>query len=96
MTAYLLTNHVLNLIAPALFVAIGLVLLTRLLGRFLRSKRPPAQSLWVQAAIIFIVNLLVLATGLVFFGNDAKMLTYAAMVLAAAVCQAVLLGSFRA
>ncbi len=95
MTAYLLTNHLLNFIAPAFFVAIGLVLLTRLLGRFLRSKRPPAQSLWAQTAIIFMVNLLVLATGLVFFGNDGKMLTYTALVVCAAISQAVLLGSFR-
>ena len=96
MTAYLLTDHLLNFMAPALFVALGLVLLTRLLGRFFRSKRPVAQSLRVQIAIMFIVNLLVLAAGLVFFGNDGKMLTYAALVLCAAACQAVLLGSFRA
>lgn len=91
MTAYLLTDHLLNFMAPALFVALGLVLLTRLLGRFLRSKRAPAQSLWAQVAIIFIVNLLVLAAGLVFFGNDGKMLTYTALVLCAAACQWVLL-----
>ena len=96
MTAYLLTDHLLNFMAPALFVALALVLLTRLTGRFLRSKRTPAQSIWVQAAIIFIVNLLVLAAGLVFLGNDGKMMTYAALVLGAAVCQWVLSGNFKA
>ena len=93
MTAYLLTDHLLNFMAPALFVALGLVLLTRLMGRFLRSKKPAAQSIWAQVAIIFIVNLLVLSVGLVFFGNDGKMLTYTALVLCAAVCQWVLSGS---
>ena len=87
MTAYLLTNHLLNFIAPAAFVALVLVLLAGVFSRFSRSKRPPAPGLWTQAAIIFIVNLLVLIAGLVFFGNDAKMLTYAALVLAAAACQ---------
>lgn len=96
MTAYLLTDHLLNFMAPALFVALGLVLLARLMGRFFRSKRPVRQSLWAQVAIIFIANLLVLAVGLVFFGNDGKMLTYAALVLCAALCQWVLSGSHRA
>ena len=96
MTAYLLFDHLINSMAPALFVALGLVLLVRLIGRFFRSKRPLTQSLYAQAAIIFVVNLLVLLTGLVVFGNDGKMLTYAALVLGAALCQWVLLGSFRA
>jgi hypothetical protein len=90
MTAYLLADHILNFLAPALAVAVLLVLLSRIFRRFWVSKRPLAQSIWAQAAIIFIVNVVVLATGLVFFGNDGKMATYAAMVLAAAVCQWVL------
>ena len=96
MTAYLLTDHLLNFMAPALLVALGLVLAARLMKRFFRSKRPPAHSLYVQVAIIFIANLLVLTVGLVFFGNDGKMLTYVALVLCAAVCQGVLSGHFRA
>ena len=90
MTAYLLTNHVLNFIAPAAFVALVLVLLARVFSRFFSSKRPPTRGLWSQVAIIFIVNLLVLSAGLVFFGNDAKMPTFAALVLAAGICQWVL------
>lgn len=96
MTAYLLTNHLLNFMAPALFVALGLVLLVWLTRQFFKKKKPPRQSLWAQVAIIFIVNLLVLVAGLLFFGNDAKMLTYTALVLCAALCQGVMLGSFRA
>jgi hypothetical protein len=67
-----------------------LVVLSRIFGRFWLPKKPPNQSIYAQAAIIFIVNAIVLTAGLVFFGNDGKMATYAAMVLAAAVCQWVL------
>jgi hypothetical protein len=55
-----------------------------------------AASWWAQAAIVFAVNVLVLVAGLVFFGHDGKMLTYAAMVAGAALCQWVLLGAWRA
>ena len=82
--------------APALFVALGLVLLSRLMGRLFTSKRLLRQSFWRHVAIIFIANVLVLAAGLVFFGNDGKMLTYAGLVLVSAVCQWVLSGSNRA
>ena len=91
MTAYLLTNHLLNFAAPALVVALLLVLLAPIFTSLLASKRPIAQSIWAQAAIIFIVNLLTLAAGLVFFGNDGKMASYAAMVVAAALTYWVLI-----
>ena len=95
MTAYLLTNHLLNFMAPALIVALGLVLAARLMGRLFKSKRPVVHSLYGQLAIIFAVNILTLLAGLVLFGNDGKMFTYAALVLGAAICQGVLLGTFR-
>ena len=87
MTAYLLTDHLLNLVAPAAVVALLLVLLASFFSRFSSTKRPAAQSIWARAAIIFIVNLVVLVAGLLLFGNDGKMATYAALVLAAATCQ---------
>ncbi|MFC6284786.1 MULTISPECIES: hypothetical protein [Polaromonas] len=90
MTAYLLTNHLLNFMAPAAFVALGLVLLARVFSRFFVSKKPLVGGLWAQLAIVFVANVLVLAAGLVIFGNDGKMATYAAMVLVAAACQWVL------
>ena len=96
MTAYLLTDHILNFIAPAAVVALLLVLLSCVFGRFLVSKRPADQSIWAQAAIIFIVNVAVLVAGLVFFGNDDKMATYAAMVLASSVCQWILFKGWQA
>jgi len=95
MTAYLLLNHVLNFLAPAVTVALLLMLSSRFFSRFLGSKKPLTQSIFVQAAIIFIVNVLVLAAGLVLFGNDGKMTTYASMMLASAVCQWVLWRGWR-
>ena len=95
MTAYLLLDHFLNCMAPAAAVALLLVLAARLFNRVLASNRSLAQAMWAQAAIIFIVNVFVSAAGLVFFGNDGKMATYAAMVLAAALCQWVLLKGWR-
>jgi len=77
-------------------VAVLLVLSSRLLSRLFGSKRPLAHSWWAQAAIIFIVNGVILAAGLLFFGHDGKMLTYAAMVAGAAICQWILLGAWRA
>lgn len=96
MTTYLLTNHLLNFLAPAAVVALLLVLLGRVFSRFLRPKKLYPQSLWVQAAIIFIVSVFLLAAGLVLFGNDGKMATYTAMVLGAAFCQWVLWRGWKA
>lgn len=87
MTAYLLADHLLSFIAPAVFVAALLVLVTRIFAVLSRSKRPAALGLCGQVAIIFIANMLVLTAGLVVFGSDGKMLTYAALVVLAAVCQ---------
>ena len=95
MTAYLLTNHLLNFIAPAAFVALLLVLLSRLSFGFFKTKKPVAQSWWAQAAIIFIVGVGILAVGLVVFGRDGKMVTYAALVLGAALCQWILVRGWR-
>ena len=95
MTAYLLLDHILNFLAPAAALALLLVLLSLPFSRFLASKKPLSQSIYAQAAIIFIVNVLVLAAGLVLFGNDGKMATYAALVLASAVCQWVLWRGWR-
>ena len=95
MTAYLLLDHILNFLAPAAALALLVVLLSRIFSRFLASKKPLSQSIYAQAAIIFIVNVLVLAVGLVLFGNDGKMATYAALVLASAVCHWVLWRGWR-
>ena len=95
MTAYLLTNHLLNFIAPAASVALLLVLLSRLSFGLFKTKKPLAQAWWAQAAIIFIVGVLILRAGLLVFGRDGKIMTYAALVLGSALCQWVLVRGWK-
>lgn len=78
-----LLNHLLNFAAPALVVGVLLAILAPLLYR----KVSLAHSLHVQVAINFVAGLAALVGGIVFFGRDGKMLSYAAMVLACAVSQ---------
>jgi hypothetical protein len=96
MTFYLLANHLLNFVLPAAAIALLLVLSSRVLGGAFRSKTPPAATWGAQAAIVFAVNVVVLVAGLLVFGHDGKMLTYAAMVTGAALCQWILLGAWKA
>jgi hypothetical protein len=70
--------HLLNFAAPALAVAV----LVSLVSPFIYRKRVVARSRYAQAAINFVVGLGTLCTGLLFFGHDGKMATYAALVLA--------------
>ena len=90
MTAYLLTDHLVNLFGPAAAMAMLLTFFSRVGGLFFRSKRRLAHSFVASIATIFIVNSVVLAAGLVLFGRDGKMATYAAMVVSAAVTLLVL------
>lgn len=78
-----IVNHLLNFVAPAAALALLLVIF----GRFFRSKTPVALVWWAQAAIVFIVGVAVSVIGLVLWGRDGRMLTYAALVVACATCQ---------
>jgi hypothetical protein len=78
-----LLNHLLNFAAPAL--ALGLVL-AFLAPVFIKNKAM-ARTRTAQAAINFVVGLLALLAGLLFFGRDGKMASYAALVLATASSQ---------
>jgi hypothetical protein len=78
-----LTLHVLNFAAPAAWVAALTVLATR----FLMPKRAIVLVWWSQLAITFIAGMVVLSVGLLVFGRDGKMLTYAALVLAVTTAQ---------
>jgi hypothetical protein len=49
----------------------------------------------LQLALVFAVNLLVTVCGLVVFGHDGRLLTYAAMALAAALVQWLLLRGWK-
>ncbi len=96
MSAYLLINHLLNFMAPAALLALLLVVMARLFFGLFKSKKPFFKTWWAQAAIIFVVNVIILTAGLLFFGHDGKMLTYAALVLGAAFCQWLLLRGWKA
>jgi hypothetical protein len=106
MTFYLLANHLLNFVAPAALLALSMVGLSALLpfskpnafkskagGKAARLSRPGWR--W-QFALVFVVNLLVTGGGLVFFGHDGRLLTYAAMALAAALVQWLLMRGWKA
>ena len=84
--------HLLNFIAPAVAVAF----LISGASRVLMKQSPKAGSPWFQAAINSIVGVLVLTAGLWTFGNDGKMLTYAALVLVCASVQWILARHWKA
>lgn len=84
-------NHLLNFVAPAAFVALLLVLCGRLFG----AKGAAKLAVWRQFAVVFVVGLAVLAGGLALWGRDGKMLTYAALVVAAATCQWLLVRGWK-
>lgn len=75
--------HLLNFAAPAAFLA----LLLALAGWIFAAKRPPAPTLLVHVAILFVAGVAVLGGGLWYFGRDGKMATYAALVVVAATVQ---------
>ena len=83
--------HLLNFAAPALAVAVLLVLASQVFMRKLAKGR----SWLAPAAINFAVGCGVLAAGLVLLGRDGRMLTYAALVLACATSQWLWLRAWR-
>ena len=76
-------NHTINFLAPALWLAV----LLPTLSRILMGKRAVARTMPNQIALHFVVGCIVLLVGLVLFGRDGKMLTYLALVLALASMQ---------
>ena len=96
MTALNLINQLLNFIAPAACVALLVVLLARLFSGFLQAKMTEARTLWVQFAIVFVAGVLLLLAGLLLFGRDGKMATYALLAVGAATCQWLLLRGWKA
>ena len=75
--------HLLGFVLPALVVGVLMVFLARLF----MPKMPGAYVWWWQIAINSGVGVVVLLGGLVFFGRDGKMATYAVFVLAMATSQ---------
>lgn len=78
-----LVLHVLNFLAPAFAVAVGVTLAARVL--LPRHTRP--QRWWWPLAFNFAAGSAALAAGLVLFGRDGKMLSYAALAAAVATSQ---------
>ncbi len=91
MAASALLNHLLNFLAPAGCLSFLLVLT----GRFLFKKQSRKVAFWAQIVALFVLNTLVLGLGLWFFGRDGMMATYAAMVLASATGQWLMLRGWR-
>jgi MFS superfamily sulfate permease-like transporter len=96
MTALNLINQLLNFVAPAAGVALLVVLAARLFSGFFSSKRPPAHGWKAQAAIVFIAGVLLLLAGLLVFGRDGKVASYALLAVGAATCQWLLLRGWKA
>jgi hypothetical protein len=83
MSLFGLLDHLLNFMAPALVVG----LLMAALAPMLMKKTRPHHTLLTQGAINSVAGLLALLVGLVFFGRDGKMASYAALVLVCASSQ---------
>ncbi len=86
-----LLNHLLNFLAPAL--AVGLLL--AIAAHFFGPKSPVAHGFTMQAAINCVAGAVALGLGLWFFGNDGKVASYGAMLLAVATSQWLGLRSWR-
>ncbi|RYG14550.1 MAG: hypothetical protein EON92_01765 [Burkholderiales bacterium] len=86
-----LLNHLLNFVAPALFVGTFLVVAAKLVMR----RNLAAVALWKQVAINVAVGVAALLAGLIIFGRDGKMATYAALVICCASSQWWLSRSWR-
>jgi hypothetical protein len=83
MTTLDLLNHMLNFAAPALAAAV----LLALASRFLLARRARNHGLGFQVLVNAMAGLAALLGGLWLFGNDGKMASYAALVLACASSQ---------
>ena len=85
-------NHLLNFLAPAIFLAVLLALGARLIWR----GSSPLVNLWEQMLLNAVLGAVVLGVCLVLWGRDGKMLTYTALVVACATCQWVLVRGWKA
>ena len=75
--------HLLSFFAPAFVVAI----VVALAGRVVLSHNKPPGRWWLPLVLNFLAGGAVLVAGLVLFGRDGKMLTYAAMLVCIASTQ---------
>ena len=73
--------HLLSFLAPAAAVALLVALTARL------ALRGPGAGWWRSFLLNFLAGTAVLVAGLLYFGRDGKMATYAALVIAVATAQ---------
>jgi hypothetical protein len=90
MTLLDLLDHLLNFVAPAF--AVGF--LCALLGRLTLRQSGKLRAWWAQGAVNFLVGVAVLVTGLIAFGQDGRMATYAALVVACGTSQWIVSGGW--
>jgi hypothetical protein len=86
-----LLNHLLNFVAPALFVGILICLSTRVFMR----RTAGGLSLGKQMVVNVVVGTAAMAGGLLIFGRDGKMASYAALVICCATSQWCMSRSWR-
>ncbi|WP_255576216.1 hypothetical protein [Comamonas sp. Y33R10-2] len=84
-------NHLANFAAPAFSLALGLAICAQIF----QLNKAGAQSFIAQVAINFIMSSVVLWAGLWLFSRDGKMLSYAALIGASALCQWALSRTWR-
>ena len=75
--------HLLSFFAPSFAVAV----LVSLAGRVLLPRNNQPKRWWLPVSLNFLAGAAALVGGLVLFGRDGKMLTYAAMLVAIASAQ---------
>jgi len=83
MPALTFLNHLLNFLAPALFLAVLLALGARLSWR----KATPVLTLWEQMLANLVLGAVVLGGCLALWGRDGRLATYALLVLGMGSCQ---------
>lgn len=91
MTAFAFALHLLNFLYPAAAMA----LIVTAASRFIKTSNPLIKGFWMQVGANFLCGATVLLAGLLVFGNDGKMATYGALVLASASCAFVLKRAWR-
>ena len=83
--------HLVNFLAPAVFMAAWMGVLTRLLWR----HKPSLVKPWQQFVLNSLAGMVVLIGGLVLGGQDGKMLTYSLLVVVCASLQWLFFRSWR-
>ena len=87
--------HSLNFAAPALGVALLMLLFSEIAKKLAQRPQQQIARRWVQLGVNFTVGLVALAGGLWFFGRDGMMATYGALVVGVGLSQWVLNKGWR-